>query len=183
MDKRLAAFYELYSRRRSIREFAPRDIDADVMARLLEVLRMAQSAGNRQPWHFIVVHDEEREAFNEIFTKDGFKDAPVAIVACAEPERAWQRKLDARNYAWVDLTIAVTEMIGAATAEGLGTCWVAALEPLKVKKILDIPEDIDVVAVIVLGYPTEELRQTDSDGVPIEKDRLPLEKIIHYGKW
>lgn len=183
MDKKLAGFYELYSRRRSIREFAERDVEADVLARLLQVLRMAQSAANRQPWHFIVVDGIERKAFNEVFTREGFKDAPVVIVACVEPERAWVRKPDARNYAWVDVTIAITEMIGAATAEGLGTCWVAAIEPLKVKELLDIPDKVEVVAVIVLGYPNEELRQVDADGRAVEKDRLPLEKIIHYEKW
>ncbi|VAV84161.1 hypothetical protein MNBD_DELTA01-787 [hydrothermal vent metagenome] len=176
MNERLSGFYELYLRRRSIREFSGRDIEEDVLRRLLEVLRMAQSAANRQPWHFIVVRDEQREAFNEVFTKDGFKAAPVLIVACAEPERAWERKPDGRNYAWVDVTIAVTEMIGAATAEGVGSCWVAAIEPLKVKELLGIPDKIDVVGVIAMGYPNEELRQ-------IEKDRWPLEKIVHYGKW
>ncbi len=176
MNDKLAGFYELYSRRRSIREFSGRHVEEEVLARLLEVLRMAQSAANRQPWHFIVVRDEDREAFNDIFTKEGFKAAPLLIVACAEPATAWQRKPDGQNYAWVDVTIAITEMIGAATAEGLGSCWIAAIEPVKVKKLLEIPDKIDVVGVIALGYPKEELRA-------IEKDRRPLEKIIHYGKW
>ena len=67
-------------------------------------------------------------------------------------------------------------MIGAATAEGVGTCWVAAIEPVKVKQLLGIPEAIEVVGVIALGYPEEEL------GV-VEKERWPLEKIIHNGRW
>ncbi|HHD12118.1 MAG TPA: nitroreductase, partial [Deltaproteobacteria bacterium] len=93
-----------------------------------------------------------------------------------EPSKAWVRKADGRNYAWVDVTIAVTEMIGAATAEGLGTCWVAAIEPEKVKEILGIPDGIDVVAIIVIGYPVEELKVE-------EKSRKPLSEIIHWGRW
>ena len=146
------------------------------MARLVEVLRRAQSAANAQPWHFIIVDESTRGEFNEVFTKEGFKRAPLVIVACAEPEKAWVRKADGRNYAWVDVAIAVTEMIGAATAEGLGTCWVAAIDPERVKKILSIPDNIDVVGVIAIGYPVKEL-------VREEKNRKPLEEIIHHGRW
>ncbi len=176
MDERLKTFYELYDRRRSVRNFAPRDIEKEKVERLLQVLRRAQSAANAQPWHFIIVDDETRAEFNEVFTKEGFRRAPLVIVACAEPRKAWVRKADGKNYAWVDVAIAVTEMIGAATAEGLGTCWVAAIDPERVKRILDIPEHIEVVGVIVVGYPERELARE-------EKNRKPLEEIIHYGRW
>ncbi|MBI5884959.1 MAG: nitroreductase family protein, partial [Deltaproteobacteria bacterium] len=111
-------------------------------------------------------------------TKDGFKAAPLLITACADPKEAWVRKSDNRNYAWVDVTIALTEMIGAATAEGLGTCWVAAIEPERVKKCLEIPGHIDVVAIIAIGYPLGM-----SDLVREDKTRKPLAGIIHHGKW
>lgn len=176
MDERLRTFYELYDRRKSIREFADRPVEEEKLDRLLTVLNRAQSAANRQPWHFIVVEKEGREELDTVFYKEGFKTAPVVIVACAEPGAAWVRKADRVNYAWVDVTIAVTEMIGAATAEGIGACWIAALEPARVKAILGIPEDIDVVAIIALGYPEEELTKE-------AKDRLPVTEIIHYGRW
>ncbi len=176
MDEKLRIFYELYDRRRSIREYLDREVERDKLARLLTILRRAQSAANRQPWHFIVVEKEGREELNEVFTKEGFRKAPVVIVACAEPGQAWVRKTDHRNYAWVDVAIAVTEMIGAATAEGLGTCWVAAIDPERVKRILKIPPHIDVVGIITIGYPVKEL-------VREEKNRKPLEEIIHYGRW
>ncbi len=176
MDKELEMFYQLYMRRKSIRRFLKKDVEEDKLKRLLNILRRAQSAANCQPWHFIVVRGEDKERLNPVFTTKGFRDAPLCIVACAEPRKAWVRKADGRNYAWVDVSIAVTEMIGAATAEGLGTCWVAAIEPAKVKEILGIPDYIDVVAIIVIGYPVRELKVE-------EKDRKPLEEIIHWGRW
>ena len=176
MDEKLKTFYDLYEKRKSIREFLDKEIEKDKLERLLETLRRAQSAANRQPWHFIIIEKEDRKKLQEVFTKQGFKSAPLIIAACAEPQKAWVRKADGINYSWVDVTIATTEMIGAATAEGLGTCWIAAIDPAKVKEILCIPTHIEVVAIIAVGYPLNPL-------IKEEKNRKQLEEIIHYGKW
>ncbi|MEE9614621.1 MAG: nitroreductase family protein [Thermodesulfobacteriota bacterium] len=176
MDEKLKNFYALYDRRKSIREFAEREVEDEKLNRLFSVLRRAQSAANCQPWHFIVMKKGDREKLDHVFTRDGFKKAPVVIVACAEPEKAWKRKADNRNYAWVDVSIAVTEMIGAATAEGLGTCWIAAIDPEEVKTILHIPQRIEVVGIIAMGYPPKEL-------VKEEKNRKRFDEIIHTGRW
>lgn len=176
MDERLKTFYEMYDRRKSVREFADRPVEKEKLGRLLTTLNRAQSAANRQPWHFIVAENKGREALNEAVTKDCFRKAPLIIAACADPSQAWVRKTDNVNYAWVDVSIAITEMIGAATAEGLGACWIASLDPAQVRKALSIPENMDVVALIAIGYPTAEL-------VREEKSRKPLGDIIHYGKW
>ncbi len=177
MDEDLKRFYELYTRRRSVRRFLDKEIEDEKLKRLFDVLRRAQSAANRQPWHFIVVRRRDHgELFSKVFTRGGFEGASVAIVACAEPGKAWVRKADSRNYAWVDVTIAITEMIGAATAEGIGTCWVAAIDPAEVKRLLCIPGEIEVVGIIAMGYPAEPLRRE-------EKNRKPVEEIIHYGRW
>ncbi len=117
-----------------------------------------------------------RAELNSVFTKECFKQAPVVIVACADPGQAWVRKSDNVNYAWVDVSIALTEMIGAATAEGIGTCWIAAIDPLSVKEILGIPAHIEVVGIIALGYPVEELKRE-------EKARKSMEEIIYNGRW
>ena len=172
----LENFYSLYSRRRSIRTFETREIEEEKLIRLLEMLRNAQSAANCQPWHFVVLRGEDKARFNEAFSRDGFKPAPQAIVACAEPAKAWSRKTDKKNYAWVDVTIAVTEMIGAATAEGIGTCWVAAFDEKLVTRLLALPDGIEPVGIIVMGYPVEPLERKD-------KTRKPLSEIIHHGKW
>ena len=178
MGEETEIFCRLFWRRKSIRQFSTRDVEPEKTERLLRALQRAQSAANRQPWHFILLDrgDEKRAGLNEVFTKEGFRDAPLLIVACAEPGVAWTRKTDGVNYAWVDVTIAVSEMIAVATADGLGTCWIAAIDPVRVKKILQIPASIDVVAIIALGYPLEELRVE-------EKNRKSLKEIIHHGKW
>ncbi len=139
-------------------------------------LNRAQSAANRQPWHFVVMEKKDIARLSEVLTKEGFRNAPVIIAACADPAQAWVRKADGVNYAWVDVTIAVTEMIGAATAEGLGTCWIASFDPARVKEILKIPAHIDLVGLIAIGYPQAGLAKEN-------KVRKPLGEIIHYGKW
>lgn len=176
MDEKLRIFYDLFDRRRSIREFDDRDIEHDKLERILERLRRAQSAANRQPWHFIILERKERGEFNKLLAREGFRDAPLIIVACAEPARAWVRKADGKNYAWVDVTIALTEMMGAATAEGLGTCWIASIDPDAIRNVLSIPGDMEVVGLIAMGYPKTPLDKVD-------KDRKSLEEIIHYGSW
>lgn len=176
-DEKLKTFYDLYERRKSVREFDDRPVELEKLSRLLMTLNRAQSAANRQPWHFIVLVDrDDRAKLDDIFTKEGFRHAPVMIVACADPAQAWVRKTDKVNYAWVDVSIALTEMIGAATAEGIGTCWIASLDPERVKSALGIPGGLEVVGIVALGYPREEL-------VKENKPRKPLGEIIHYGKW
>jgi nitroreductase len=76
----------------------------------------------------------------------------------------------------VDVSIAITEMIGAATAEGIGTCWIAAIDPVRVKEILGIPAHIEVVGIIALGYPVKELERE-------EKARKTMEEIIYNDRW
>lgn len=175
MEEKLHNFYELFTRRRSVREFSEKDIDNEVLDRILEIGRRAPSAANCQPWHFIVLRKKNRENFDELLKKN-FLTAPVIIVGCAEKEKAWVRRADGMNYAWVDVTIALTEMIAAATVEGIGTCWVAAFDPDKIKTVLRIPPRIDVVAAIAMGYPKEPL-------VREEKRRKDIKEIIHYNSW
>jgi len=177
MDANLQIFYDLVSRRKSVRQYADKEIEEEKLARILEVGRRAPSAANCQPWHFILLKKAGREEFDrKVLTKEGFRNAPLIIVACVEAGKAWVRHYDGANYAWVDLAIAVTEMVSAATAEGLGTCWVAAFDPKVVRKLLAIPKELQIVTLLTIGYPTSPL-------VKEEKNRKPLEEIVRYDKW
>ncbi len=171
-------FYQILRSRRSVREYQDMPIAKDILERILETGRLAASAANCQPWDFIVMDQNhpKREELNQVFYKDGFLKAPVVIAACAESEKAWVRSADGANYAWVDVTIAVTEMILAATAEGIGTCWVASFDLEKARRILNIPKNIELVTLLTLGYPLEPLDIQ-------EKNRKPMSEILHTGEW
>ncbi len=177
MKSNIHDYYDLVCRRKSVRQFADKDIEEEKLSRLLEVLRCSQSAANCQPWQFIILKKAERRNFDKkVLRKESFHSAPLIIAACTEPDKAWVRRDDGANYAWVDVSIAVTEMITAATAEGLGTCWIASFELAWARKLLGVPKNIDIVALIALGYPPAPLEKE-------VKNRKPLEAVVHYNKW
>lgn len=175
-DVELKTFYSLFLRRKSIREYSNKPVEEEKINRLLEILRLSQSAANCQPWYFIVVKRGDNISLDKVFYKDGFKTSPLVIVACANPTKAWVRKEDNRNYSWVDVSIALTDMITAATAEGLGTCWVASFDVSKARQIFNIPLGIDIVALITIGYPKSPL-------IIEKKYRKELVDIIKHSKW
>ena len=149
-------FQELILKRQSVREYEERPIPEEKLAKVLEAIRLAPSASNRQPWKFVVVKDaaKRREialaANNQAFVGE----APVIIAAVAtEPQRIMS--CDVPSYA-VDLSIAIEHMALAAADEGLGSCWIGAFSQDKVRAILGIPDKYKVVTVMPLGYAKGE---------------------------
>jgi len=141
--------------RRSVRLYSPRPIAADVLQRMRQALRYAPSACNFQPWHFIFVTDAElrRKVAEAANDQLWMADAPVTIAACALPEQAYKYMGGHGNSAEVDVAIALDHLTLAAVAEGLGTCWVGAFDEGKVKRLLEVPKHVKVVAMTPLGYP------------------------------
>lgn len=164
-------FYNDLYARQSIREFSTKPICKEILDRLIMTLQRAQSATNAQPWHFYLIKDDLRPALNIVFRKKGFSQAPVIIAACAKPEDSWVRKQDNTNFSWIDVTIALTEMISAATAEGIGSCWIASFDLDKAIEIIGIPENFQLVSLVALGYPQEPLK-------PVDKERKPISEIV-----
>jgi len=141
--------FKAIQERHSIRKYLPDPIPPNKLKRILEAARLAPSAANIQPWHFIVVSDRQKR---EALSKGGMfarflSDSPVVIVGCGD------RK--ASRWYIVDTTIAMQNMVIAAMAEGLGTCWVGSFDEGEVKKLLRIPEAFGIVALLALGIPNE----------------------------
>lgn len=167
--------FEVIRTRRSIRNYLDKPVEKDKLMRVLEAARLAPSAGNRQPWDFIVVTDPKiKEKLKSAYPRDWFSSAPVIIVACASPSKAWVRK-DGEEYWKMDVAIAMQNLILAAWAEDLGTCWIGAFDEHETRRILNIPQEVRVVAMTPLGYPAEEKE-------PVT-DRKPLSEIVHYEHW
>ena len=166
--------YTVIKTRRSVRKYKATPVDQDKIDRILEAARLAPSAANFQPWHFILIRDEQtRRNLKGAYGRDWFTAAPVIICACAEPGKGWVRR-DGKNYADVDVTIAFEHLVLAAAAEGLGTCWIGAFDPVKLKRILGLPDAIEPLAMTPLGYPDEAPRPTN---------RKPLSEILRFDRW
>ena len=137
--------------RRSIRRYEKKEIPEDVLNQILEAGRNAPSAANMQPIRFIILKDHEiKKKLSTIFSRF-LKEAPVAIVGCADVKA----RLTGR-WAVVDATIAMQNMVIAAWNLGVGSCWIGAFNEKKVKEKLKIPDKWKVVALITLGYPAEQ---------------------------
>ena len=191
-------------RRRSIRNYKPDPIPKDVLDKLLEALRLAPSAGNRQPYKFIIVLDEETRKklaaacrFNpgRLNGQEFIADAPLVIAACGSvrkaitryykdgevfltigttPEEIDKDPIEYDNTMPIDLAIALDHLTLVAAAEGLGTCWVGGLDELEVRRLLSIPNDMRVPIVMTVGYPVSW---------PEPRPRKPLERLIYHDKY
>ncbi|HEX7508111.1 MAG TPA: nitroreductase family protein [Polyangia bacterium] len=167
-------FQELIRVRRSLRGYKSDPIGEDVLYRVLGAGRIAPTAANLQPFHLVVVTDSEvRARMKEVYARDWFYTAPVIVVGCVEPSKAWQRA-DGFNAAEIDLGIVMDHIILAATEEGLATCWVCNFDEAKTREILGIPPEVRVIAMTPLGFPNAAPR-------PFARKRL--EDLVHKEHW
>lgn len=146
--------FEAIRKRHSTRAYLPDRIGEEKLEKILEAARLAPSAGNLQPWHFIVVTDPQkrRELSRGRFAKF-LTESPVVIVGCGD-------KKASPKWHVVDAAIAMQNIVLAATGEGLGTCWIGSFNQDQVKKLLKIPEKLQVIALLAIGYPRKKLDLT-----------------------
>jgi nitroreductase len=154
----------------AVRRYRDRPVPESVIGKVLEAGRLTASAGNKQPWHFVVVQDRKMlRAFGEVMTGNApyVADAPLAIVIAVTPS----------PIALSDASRAIQSMLLTAWAEGVGGNWTgnrSALVPVKV--LLGMPDGVEVVAIVPLGYPADSIGQG-------RKNRKPLAEIAHRERW
>jgi nitroreductase len=161
--------FEAISTRRSIRRYKPEPIAEIQLGKILEAARLAPSAGNHQPWRFVVVQDENRKEL-VAGVADGhtfLRDAGAIVVAVADPEtsREWCEK---------DTMIALEHMVLAATALGYGTCWIGSFNEDELKHLLKIPRKTKIVALLPVGIPNEK---------PNPQPRKDFHEIFYKEEW
>ena len=162
--------------RKSIRKYSSKEIPEEKLTKMLEAMRLAPSAKNLQPWKFIIISDEEikKKLIPACREQTFIADAPIIVVGCALLSEAWGGMGGYMSSYPIDLAIALDHLTLAAVEEGLGTCWIGAFDEGEVKKILEVPDDIKVIALIPLGYPERE---------PNPRPRKELAEIICYNKY
>jgi nitroreductase len=166
---------EVINRRRSVRAFKKEDVPPEIVEKLIGAARMAPSAGNIQPWEFIVVRRREmkRRLVGAALGQTFIEDAPVVIVVCADESRCSQGygMRGKTLYCIQDTAAAVQNILLAAYSFELGACWVGAFREEEVRKALKTPFGIRPVAIVPVGYPAES---------PPARSRRPISQIVHY---
>jgi nitroreductase len=173
MEKRSA--YEVILERRSIRSFRGDPVSEENIEKILIAAQRAPSAGNRQPWHFYVVRNQNlKESLAQAaFDQKFIAQAPVVIVVCADPERSALRYGERGRtlYAIQDTANAGMNIWLTVTELGLATCWIGAFDEAMAAKVLSLPSNLRPVAMFPIGFPAESGRITP---------RRPLQEIVTF---
>jgi nitroreductase len=171
----LVDVFEAIKGRRSIRAFKTQNVPDETVEKLLDAARFAPSAGNIQPWEFVVIRNAEmkKELSEAAFGQSLVEEASVVIVVCAnEVSSAIGYGLRGKSlYCIQDTAAAAQNILLAAYSLGLGTCWIGAFNEQKVAKVVKTPEEVRPIAIILIGYPDE---------TPSPRNMRSLSQIIHY---
>jgi nitroreductase len=167
-------FLELARARYSVRAYKPDEIEQEKIDQILQVISLAPTAANQQPFRIILIHSTGREEdLRHIYNKDWFVQAPIIICACGIDRESWRRE-DGRPTTEIDVAIVMDHITLTAASLGLGTCWIGAFNSAEARNILKIPEYASPVLLCTLGYPADQ---------PKEKERKPLGELIKYENW
>jgi nitroreductase len=166
---------ELIKFRRSIRNFTLEDISDKEVKMILEAGRWAPSAGNLQPWKFIVIRSLEtkKKLACAALSQSFIERAPVVIVVCADENKSGRvyGRRGINLYCIQDTAAAIQNILLAVCALGLGACWVGAFNEDMLRTFLNLPKGLKPVAIIPIGHPIRN---------QLSKYKNSLEEIIHY---
>jgi nitroreductase len=153
----------------AVRQFRDQPVPEPIVTQIVEAGHLTASAANQQPWHFIVVQNKETLRQLGALAKSGpyIAQAPLAIVVGIEKSSP---------HAISDASRAIQDMILTAWAHGIGSNWVGFHRLQQVNPLLDIPDEIEVLAIVPFGYPVQQI----GNGV---KKRKPLGEVAHREKW
>ncbi|MBS7619909.1 nitroreductase family protein, partial [Candidatus Bathyarchaeota archaeon] len=143
---------EIIKNRRSIRSFLDKELPEEISKTLIEAACLAPSAGNLQPWEFIILKEEEtkKKLVEAAYGQEFISEAKIVIVVCANPNSSAARygTRGSSLYCLQDTAAAVQNILLTATDNGLGGCWVGAFDEKKASEALKLPREIRPVAII-----------------------------------
>lgn len=149
----------LVRNRHSIRSYTQQRVNENDILKVIDAGTCAPSAGNQQPWEFIVVRDTKikQHIIDSCNNQHWMKEAPVFIVACINSRisSALYAERGEKLYGIQSVAAAIENILLAAEALGLGACWVGAFDEMSIGMILKCPEYIRPCAIITLGYSNE----------------------------
>lgn len=168
--------FEAIEKRRSVRAFGPEPVSDEQLAAIFDAARRAPSGRNRQPWKFVAVRNREliSSFYPSVSPMEFASKAPALVIVCYDKEKILTDHPANRGQnllAILDTALSAQNLLLAATAMGLGSCWIGLFDDEACKRHFDIPENLVPLAVLALG--------TDKDA-PRERRLRPVEQLVLY---
>lgn len=168
-------FHQLITERSSTRTFKDALVPNVLINQVLEAGRLAPSACNNQPWVFVVIsRDDVLDQIHQSYPREWFAKTRQIIAVCGNHEQSWKRSYDGKDHCDIDVAIAVDHMALMAVELGLATCWVCHFNPQVVRDALNLPNELEPIVLLPIGYP-------DMDALPLKKRKAFDEVVFRDG--
>lgn len=167
---------DIIKSRRSVRRFKEEKIPKEDLRKILEAGIWAPSGSNIQPWEFILVTGNDTIEKIKLISPGLFGTPSALIVLCINKKRAEKGGRAGESTALMDVSMAAQNMMLMAYSLGIGSCPIVSFNKTALKELLDVPEEVEPVLIISLGYP---------EFWPKPPRRRPLVEVVHverYGK-
>ena len=169
-------FLEIAKKRYSVRSYSDRKVETEKLEKILQAAHVAPTAANLQPIHLIAV--QSRDGLEKISKAANIYGAPLAVIVCADHEKAWVRPFDQKQTGDIDAAILTDHMMLEATELGLGSVWICYFKPDIIRKEFDLPEHLEPINILAIGYANEPA----ADPKRHSQTRIPIEELVSYEK-
>jgi nitroreductase len=169
-------FLEIAKKRYSVRSYTSQKVEAEKLDKILQAAHVAPTAANLQPIHLIAV--QGKDGLEKIGKAANIYGAPLAVIVCANHNKAWVRPFDKKQTTDIDASILTDHMMIEATELGLGSVWVCYFKPDIIQKEFNLPDNLEPVNILAIGYSNEEAADPERHS----QTRIPVEQLVSYEK-
>lgn len=169
-------FLNIAKSRYSVRSYINKKVEKEKLDKILEAAHIAPTAANLQPVRLLVVQEES--GLTKIGKAANIYNAPLAVIVCSDHAKAWKRPFDGKLTIDIDASIVTDHMMLEATELGLGTVWVCYFKPDIIKSEFDLPEGLEPINILVIGYTDEQPANPERHST----QRISLSELVSYEK-
>lgn len=170
----MSVLFNLAKSRHSVRQYEQKAVEKEKVDMILEIGRIAPTAGNQQPCMFLVLEDDfSIEKLQRACSSHG---APLVIIVCADKNISWNRPFDGHSMIDIDASIATDHMMLCAQDLGLSSCWITYFDPDEVRKQFNIPSNLIPINILAIGYSAEKTKSPDR----FNQDRKKIDSLVRY---
>lgn len=164
---------DIAKQRFSARNYLNKEISQETLETIFEAAHVAPTEANMQPVKLLVVKSDE--AKEKLAKSANIYNAPVAIIVCADTNKAWTRPFDGMKTTDIDASIITDHMMLTATELGLGSVWICYFKPDVIKEEFHLPLGLEPINILALGYTEEK-----ADANRHESQRIPMKEFISF---